>query len=114
MTVGPVLAVGEPGKCFFTRAKVKMSTISSIKKAAGKDGTQLMGSYTLYISQLITTLVTEQKRAEPNYVAIGCQIAVFMSILLARNYQNRRAETVERGSQSEPAEPARQDPLTPY
>ena len=79
-----------------------MSTSSNIQKMAGKDGTKLIGSYSLYIGQLIVTLASEQKRDDPNYLVIACQILVFISILMAREYKNKRITTVDKECQSEP------------
>ena len=88
-----------------------MSTASSIQKIVGKDGTQLMGSYSLYIGQLIVTLASEQKRDDPNYLVIACQILVFISIILARNYKNKSVTTVDKECQSEPGNG---ELMTPY
>ena len=79
-----------------------MSTVSSIGNMVGKDGNKLLGSYSLYIGQLIATLASEQRRDDPNYVSIACQILVFISIILARNYKNKRVTTVDKECQSEP------------
>eukprot|EP00663_Eupelagonemidae_sp_cell21sb_P005171 gene5171-4742_t len=77
------------------KPNIRMS-ISSVGKIASKDGTQLMGSYTLYIGQLIATLASEQKREDPNYLAIGCQVLVFLALILARNYKNKKIATADK------------------
>ena len=91
-----------------------MSTASSIQKIVGKDGTQLMGSYSLYIGQLIVTLASEQKRDDPNYLVLACQILVFISIILARNYKNKKVSTVDKECQSEPGNGEPQELMTPF
>ena len=79
-----------------------MSSTSSVTKVLARDGSKLMGSYTLYVVQLMTTFIAERGRDDPNYVAIACQVAVFVSIILAREYKNKRTTVVDKEMQSEP------------
>ncbi len=72
-----------------------MSVISRLGKPP--DGAMLMGSYGIYITQLIVVLEDDTS----SWKNVICQVAVFFAIILSREYKKRNTDVVEASTQSE-------------
>jgi len=71
------------------------------KEMKGKDGKMLMGGYSLYLSQLIFSLKTND-----DWRQIICQVLMFISMILMREYKKKNGNTSENGSQYDSEAPA--------
>jgi len=67
------------------------SILSLVQKP--KDGHLLMGSYSLYLSQLLFLFTQEST----NWRIVVSQIVVFICIILSREYKKRSSNTVDIG-----------------
>jgi len=72
-----------------------MSQTSSLQSLMSKpkDGHLLMGSYTLYVSQLMFMLTQEST----DWKVLVSQVVVFICIILSREYKKRSSDMVDIG-----------------
>ncbi len=61
------------------------------------DGKILLGSYSIYLTQLIITLEDDNS----SWKTVICQVAVFVAIILSREYKKRNTDVAEASTQSE-------------